>query len=297
MPTRLAPNPIHGAGYLDTRNIAWVEGDLVQNWKPQEPAANKTETRTAAAITGQGVLATRNRIVLGAAEGGLTNQANNTWLLDANIITNQGTSAAIAGQGALATASTADFATQVSGSAKPANNADVTAVNTAAAISGQGSLATLNSVSTANVAVNAITRSVSSVYPGVLIPTSDVWTDIGAAIVLNGVEASSSIRLDAAMGVFGTSSTFGTTSVEGRWLRNGSVIYSTFLGSFDVISAFGETSTEIVTVSVTIQQQRSTAVVTIDAPGAGNHSYQFQVKRNGDGSVNAATMIATEFKR
>ena len=48
--------------------------------------------------------------------------------------------------GALATKSSADWATEVAGTGKPANNADVTGDNTAASIAGQGSLATLNDV-------------------------------------------------------------------------------------------------------------------------------------------------------
>jgi hypothetical protein len=48
--------------------------------------------------------------------------------------------------GALATEDDVDWSTQVSGSGKPDDNADVTASNTAAAIAGQGSLATKNNV-------------------------------------------------------------------------------------------------------------------------------------------------------
>jgi hypothetical protein len=48
--------------------------------------------------------------------------------------------------GTLATKSSADWDTEVAGTGKPANNADVTGDNTAASIAGQGSLATLNSV-------------------------------------------------------------------------------------------------------------------------------------------------------
>ena len=48
--------------------------------------------------------------------------------------------------GTLAGKNSADWATEVAGTGKPANNADVTGDNTAASIAGQGSLATLNSV-------------------------------------------------------------------------------------------------------------------------------------------------------
>jgi hypothetical protein len=53
--------------------------------------------------------------------------------------------AVVIGLGALALLGSADFATQVSGAAKPSNNADVTSANIAAGIAGQGALATVSS--------------------------------------------------------------------------------------------------------------------------------------------------------
>jgi hypothetical protein len=61
-------------------------------------------------------------------------------------VTAANTAAAIAGQGALATQNVADWGSQVGGGGKPANNADVTGANIAAGISGQGALATQNTV-------------------------------------------------------------------------------------------------------------------------------------------------------
>ena len=57
-------------------------------------------------------------------------------------VTAANTAAGIAGQGALATKSVADWGSDVTGTGKPADNADVTAANTAAGIAGQGALAT-----------------------------------------------------------------------------------------------------------------------------------------------------------
>ena len=49
--------------YLSAGRVAWdVTGSTVQSLKPAEAGANVTETRTAAAIAGQGALATRNEI-------------------------------------------------------------------------------------------------------------------------------------------------------------------------------------------------------------------------------------------
>ena len=123
-------------------DVIYADGTRVEALKPATAGADVTAANTAAAIAGQGVLATRNRVTLGAAEGGLTNQANDTWLLDASIITGIGTAAGIAGQAATATNSNY---TAITGT-KPPADADKTSLNTAAAIAGQGALATQNTV-------------------------------------------------------------------------------------------------------------------------------------------------------
>ncbi|WP_289145032.1 hypothetical protein [uncultured Sphingobium sp.] len=101
MPTRLTPYAADG-NYLTASRMAWAEGDTVQAYKPQEPGANATEGRTAAAISGQGGLATRNAVRLGV-EGGMVNEAQNFWLTDGNTITAMGTASAITGQSSWAT--------------------------------------------------------------------------------------------------------------------------------------------------------------------------------------------------
>lgn len=190
-----------------------------------------TAVNTAAAIAGQGALATQNSADFATQVGGAAKPADNAtkntvttgagapsggtdgdlyyqtgvswWSKLAGVwvkvsdITAANTAAAIAGQGALATLNSADFSTQVGGAAKPADNAtknvvttgagvpsggtdgdlyyqtgvswwskmsgvwakvsDITAVNTAAAIAGQGSLATLNTVSKTEIDANAVT--------------------------------------------------------------------------------------------------------------------------------------------
>lgn len=123
-------------------DVIYADGTRVEALKPATAGADVTAANTAAAIAGQGVLATRNRVTLGAAEGGLTNQANDTWLLDASIITGIGTAAGITGQAATATNSNY---TAITGT-KPPADADKTSANTAAAIAGQGALATQNTV-------------------------------------------------------------------------------------------------------------------------------------------------------
>jgi hypothetical protein len=141
-----------------------------------------TPVGTAAAIAGQGTLATANSADFATQVTGATKPENNatvgsqfnvdtyrndgtTLVTDALAVTSLGTASAIAGQGALATVNSADFDTQVTGAAKPANNATVgsrfnvnayrndgttlvtdaiavTALGTAASIAGQAATAT-----------------------------------------------------------------------------------------------------------------------------------------------------------
>ena len=51
------------SNYLNSSRVAWNGGDTLEAWKPQEKSANKTEGRTAAAITSQGPWATTTRSV------------------------------------------------------------------------------------------------------------------------------------------------------------------------------------------------------------------------------------------
>lgn len=105
----------------------------------------KTGLGTAAAITGQGALATKSTIAgsdIGSAVVSfdkLTSTAarfgtnvvradGSTSVTDALAITSLGTAASITGQGALATKNTATWSTDVTGSGKPQDNADVTAL-------------------------------------------------------------------------------------------------------------------------------------------------------------------------
>lgn len=87
----------------------------------------------------KGALAEKNAVDLATAEvtnksaDNIPESATKKWAAESGAnVTESRTAAAIAGQGALATKSAADFATEVTGAAKPADNADVTGSNTAA---------------------------------------------------------------------------------------------------------------------------------------------------------------------
>jgi len=114
--------------------------------------ADITSQNTAAAISGQGSLATRSDVRAGTH----IKKADGTNLGDNDIVTSLGTAAAISGQGALATQSSADFSTQVSGAQKPANNAtnNGTKINTSGNVTGSMTVASGGSITIGNVTID-----------------------------------------------------------------------------------------------------------------------------------------------
>lgn len=164
------------SGRLRASRMQYGNAIPVEDLMPGELGANKTETRTAAGIAGQGSLATKNRTRLGDpalhGEGAIYNEDLGVFLTNANTITAHGTAAAIVSQGALATLNEADWGTRVGnrpialtdidgatgrlratrmqyGDAIPVEDlkpgelgSNKTETRTAAAISGQGPLAT-----------------------------------------------------------------------------------------------------------------------------------------------------------
>lgn len=94
----------------DASNVRYASGATVESLMPAAAGADPTASNTAAAITGQGTLATRAF----AALGDTVRRADGTTLLtDALAVTSLGTASAIAGQGALATLGAADWGTHV----------------------------------------------------------------------------------------------------------------------------------------------------------------------------------------
>ncbi len=84
-------------------DVTYVDGTPIEVLKPAEAGANVTGTNTAAAIAGQGALATTNAADFGTQVYGPAKPANNADVTAAN------TAAAIAGQGALATLNIAGY--------------------------------------------------------------------------------------------------------------------------------------------------------------------------------------------
>lgn len=226
------------AAVLRGSDVAYSDGTLIDAVQPQEAGANKTETRTASAIAGQGTLATQNTASWAAQVSGAGKPADNATvgavaginlleiaggaiLLLAAIKTALGTAAGISGQGALATLNAASWASQVTGSGKPADDATVgaifggnlletvggvlatlsafkTALGTSSGISGQGALATLNAASWASQitgpgkpADNATVGAVAGVnlldaLAGALLTLSMIKTSLGTAAGIAG---------------------------------------------------------------------------------------------------------------
>jgi Putative phage tail protein len=118
--------------------------------------ADVTSANTAAAIAGQGTLATANSVSYSTVTGSKppTNADN----------TGSNTAAGIAGQGALATADNVAYSS-VTGT-KPPTNADQTSSNTAAGISGQGNFATLNQITSGNISTYIAGAAIGNAYIG-----------------------------------------------------------------------------------------------------------------------------------
>ncbi len=129
-------------------DFRYSTGQTIESLRPAEPGANVTGTNTAAAIAGQGALATQNSVTYGTQVSGLpvALQPGQLWggqyIVSVNTVYDNGatveslrpgeaganvtqtnTAAAIAGQGALATQSSADWATQVTGAGRPEDGA------------------------------------------------------------------------------------------------------------------------------------------------------------------------------
>jgi len=114
--------------------------------------ADQTSSNTAAGISGQGSLATRNDVRAGTH----IKKADGTNLGDNDIVTSLGTAAAISGQGSLATKSSVDFSTEVGGAQKPANNAtnNGTKINTSGNVTGSMTVASGGSITIGNVTID-----------------------------------------------------------------------------------------------------------------------------------------------
>lgn len=126
---------LNAIGQLPAESVYLSGVDYLSNRWPQEANANRTEIRTAAAIAGQGALATQSSLAYGSgyltgfgglaaqtgvrmggpsgSYAGIANEPGSFWITDAGYQTVQGTAAAITGQGALATQSDVNYDTQI----------------------------------------------------------------------------------------------------------------------------------------------------------------------------------------
>lgn len=132
-----------------TTGAKYLNGTLMDALQPAQAGADVTSSNTAAAITGQGALATRANVFWGTS-GYVYRDDGSTRVTDATAITSLGTAAAFTNQGALATRGTVLIGTHLRNSADTATMTDagiITAQGTASAIAGQGAFATVSSVS------------------------------------------------------------------------------------------------------------------------------------------------------
>ncbi len=126
-PGRLHPSPQHGEGYLAASAVAFAAGETTESLRPGESGANRTEGRTAAAISGQGAFATAPQIgswnvasyynfSAFKLDYSITRSDGVSVVTEALAITNYGVAAAIAGQGTFATKSQAGAGDLAAGS-------------------------------------------------------------------------------------------------------------------------------------------------------------------------------------
>lgn len=175
-------------GKLDSAQIGYGgDASLLSSRWPQEGGSNKTETRTAAAFSGQGALATRNTADM--ADGSITNRFAEYLVYGYNGIamsdlrpeeaggnqTETRTSAAINGQGAFATKSFVaasefnsfvqygsiryDYSiTRSDGTTTVTEAMAITQLGISAGFSGQGVLATRDDVNTGQIQDRSVTQ-------------------------------------------------------------------------------------------------------------------------------------------
>lgn len=125
------------------------------------------------------------------------------WVTGTLTTSTQSTSAGIVGQGALATANTATWSTQVTGTGKPDDNADVTSAHTAAAITGQGDLATMDE---SELTINQIFGAVDLL---------DRNLNVGSGTTTQGY------RVDSDGNIYATTVSSGVYTSQGAWLNSG----------------------------------------------------------------------------
>lgn len=194
--------------YLSAERTAWATGSTVEAWKPQEPGANITETRTASAIAGQGSLATQNSVTYGTQISGLPGPIQPGNFIGGNYldarqvqywggpliqslqpaqagadVTASHTAAAIAGQGALATLNTADWATRVTGTGRPEDYADVTATAQVTVMVADIEIA---ADSAGTIAGGQLPRTI---LPVVMRGANNIRTDAGTAYALSAISS------------------------------------------------------------------------------------------------------------
>jgi hypothetical protein len=214
-------------------------------WNPGfdgEAGANITESRTSAAITGQGAFATLSAInsaladannLLRRATGGLFSGELNADLTSAH------TAAAITGQGALATKATIDSSalmgagvvvytalastavrlgtniTRADGATALTDALAVTSLGTAAAIASQGALATLSAVGTSQITDNVITYlklTSTAVRLGTNITRNDGSTSLTDALAVTSLGTAAAIT---GQGALATKATIDSAALMG----------------------------------------------------------------------------------
>jgi hypothetical protein len=199
--------------------------------------------------------------------------------------------ASIRNQGTLATANSANWSSQVTGTGKPADYADVTAYNTAAGIAGQGAFATLNKVTSSNASTfidNAAIGSAQIANAAI----SNAQIDRASVNKLQVVTADIVDANVSTLKIAGNAVTMPISSYNATGYSLGSSFTDYVLGSITVVStgqpafiffgcawsipAYSVQNIKLIRDSTTIYVASKQPVAFVsDKPTAGTHTYYF----------------------
>jgi hypothetical protein len=256
--------------------------------REHEIGANVTETRTAAAITGQGGLATLGFVTFGT---NVRRSDGSTSATDSDYRTSLGVAASITSQGGLATLSFVTISTNLrlaDGTTVATTAMVVTASGTAAAIASQGALATLNAVATAQISANAVTQGVAD-ETDASVSIGSSWVEI-ADVSVTTPDANSLVFLAYSLMIYGDPD---GSIMEAQIKRDATVIYGpTTIGANPPF--FSETFNDEGLIEYQPTFNGQVSGIDTDAPGAaGTYVYKLEVRV----ASASTTSWAVEYRR
>jgi hypothetical protein len=294
--------------------------------REHELAANVTETRTAAAITSQGALATLSALTQAIADASnlLRRTAGGLFTGELNAdLTSAHTAAAIAAQGALATLSTINNSalmgagvvlytalsstavrlgtniTRADGSTSLTDSLVVTSLGTAAAFTGQGALATLSTINSSGLLDSGVVTytalASTAVRLGTNITRADGSTSLTDSLAVTSLGTAAAI---ASQGSLATISRANIVSLAGSEVLNNALVPAGANGLVDTSFRFqstywskdGESGATVFSVAVSTAGLRK-SVVTGSGFTTGHYMRQHSFAQNGQFPCKAGDVV------